>query len=249
MDSRNRLKREKEYHDERFTTEKRIKSKKFYSITQDSKEYYSNLIFNFSNKKKLLEIGCAKGEFSRKILQNNVEELVGIDISEVAIEKSKSYNIDFQKKAKFLVMDGANLSFGNNSFDLVVGQSVLHHIDFPEGIQEISRVIKNNGKGIFLEPLGMNPLINFYRKLTPEERTEDERPFKKKELEFFYKYFREVNFTYFYLTAIVSVFFRNTSYFSIVKKITKRIDDFLFKSRFFQKYAWTVVIQLSKPIK
>ena len=32
---------------------------------------------------------------------------------------------------------------------------------------ELSRIIKPNGECIFQEPMGHNPIINLYRKLTP----------------------------------------------------------------------------------
>ena len=42
---------------------------------------------------------------------------------------------------------------------------------------EINKVLKDDGEMVFLEPLGTNPLINLYRKLTPKSRSVDEHPF------------------------------------------------------------------------
>ncbi len=247
MKSSTRLEREKEFHNDRFTEETRVKSRKFYSITKDSKEFYTALIFDNLDNKNILEIGCAKGDFSKRILEFSVKELVGIDISEVAIAKSIEHNQKRLEKAKFLVMDGAVLDFKDNTFDKIIGQSVLHHLDFEKAIKNISRVLSENGKGIFLEPLGMNPFINLFRKLTPLERTEDEKPLRIEELEIFNKYFQEVKITHFYLITLIAVLFRNTSFFEKIKSFTQQIDNFLFEYSFFQKYAWTVVIELSQP--
>ena len=37
-------------------------------------------------------------------------------------------------------------------------------------------MLKPGGLGVFAEPLGSNPLINVYRRLTPRYRSPDERP-------------------------------------------------------------------------
>ena len=49
-------------------------------------------------------------------------------------------------------------------------------LNFLSVLNEISRILKPNGKLLFIEPLGTNPLINFYRKLTPKSRSKDEHP-------------------------------------------------------------------------
>ncbi len=249
MSETTRLEREKEFHDERFTEETRVKSQKFYSIVKESKQFYSEQIFENLKNKKVLEIGCATGAFSQKILTHDVEELIGIDISEVAIQKSRELNIARSGNSKFLVMDGAELKFTENYFDKIIGQSVLHHLDFEKAIKNISSVLSESGKGIFLEPLGMNPLINLYRKLTPNERTEDEKPLENEELEIFNKYFNEVKITHFYFFTLFAVLFRNMFFFEKLKLFLMGIDNYLFKFSFFQKFAWTVVIELSKPVR
>ena len=48
---------------------------------------------------------------------------------------------------------------------------------------EIKRVLRPEGCAVFLEPLADNPLLRFFRFLTPNARTPDERPLTKKNLE------------------------------------------------------------------
>lgn len=249
MTSDNRLEREKEFHDDRFTEETRIQSKKFYSITHDSKKQYRHLVFDDLEYKTILEIGCATGEFSQEILEFDVKELIGIDISEVAIQKSLELNASRLDNAKFLVMDGAELEFEDSTFDKVIGQGVLHHLDFEKAIINLSRVLKEDGKAIFFEPLGHNPLINFYRKRTPNLRSSDEKPLTKAELEFISRNFNKVNISYYYLFTLIAVLFRKTRFFDVIKTITMFIDSMLFKIKFLRKYAWIIVLELSKPKK
>ena len=243
----NRLEREKEFHDDRFTEETRIKSQKFYSITKDSKKLYRQLIFDNLKGQTILEIGCATGEVSKEILKFDVKKFVGIDISDVAIQKSLELNKSRLDNAQFLVMDGADLEFDDSTFDKIVGQGVLHHLDFEKAIINLARVLKLDGKAIFFEPLGHNPLINLYRKMTPNLRSYDEKPLTTKELNFISKNFSEVNIHYYYIFTLVAVLFRNTKIFNILKAITMFIDSMLFRIKFLRKYAWIIVLELSKP--
>ncbi len=57
----------------------------------------------------------------------------------MAIQKSIALNKDKLDVAEFLEMDGANLSFDEKSFDKIIGQSVLHHLDFNKAICDISK--------------------------------------------------------------------------------------------------------------
>jgi SAM-dependent methyltransferase len=73
-------------------------------------------------------------------------------------------------------MDTHNLTFENDYFDVVFGSSVLHHLNFTRGLDEISRVLKSDGRIYFYEPLGINPISKVVRVLTPQARTADEQP-------------------------------------------------------------------------
>jgi SAM-dependent methyltransferase len=79
-------------------------------------------------------------------------------------------------------MDANDLQFEDNSFDLVFGDAILHHLDFVKALDEIKRVLKPHGKMVFTEPLGNNPVGKVVRALTPHARTDDEQPLRWKEL-------------------------------------------------------------------
>ena len=65
-------------------------------------------------------------------------------------------------------------------FDIVYGTGILHHLEINKCLNEIHRILKPDGNLLFVEPLGTNPLINLYRKFTPNSRSKDEHPFTKK---------------------------------------------------------------------
>jgi SAM-dependent methyltransferase len=80
-------------------------------------------------------------------------------------------------------MDANNLEFEDNSFDMVFGDAILHHLDFVRALDEIKRVLRPNGRILFCEPLSVNPVGKVVRLLTPHARTKDERPLGLRELE------------------------------------------------------------------
>ena len=60
----------------------------------------------------------------------------------------------------FFKIDNAYaMSFPEESFDHVVGSSVLHHLEIRKALSEIFRVLKPGGSIAFTEPNMMNPQI------------------------------------------------------------------------------------------
>lgn len=100
-----------------------------------------------------------------------------------------------------MIMDAHELDFEDDSFDVVFGREILHHLDYEVVAQEMRRVLKPGGQIVFLEPLGRNPVGKLVRHLTPEKRTEFEKPVDKHELEILSKYF-DLELTYFQLFQV-----------------------------------------------
>jgi ubiquinone/menaquinone biosynthesis C-methylase UbiE len=110
----------------------------------------------------ILEIGCGTGIFTTKVFEKTGAQITAIDISEVLLEEAK-------KKipaVRFIEEDAMGMSFNNNTFDVVFGSSVLHHLDFDKALHEIYRVLKTGGKMVFAEPNMLNPQI-FLQKNIP----------------------------------------------------------------------------------
>jgi 2-polyprenyl-3-methyl-5-hydroxy-6-metoxy-1,4-benzoquinol methylase len=118
----------------------------------------SNMFIDFlgNDRKKILEIGCGTGLFTKEIAKTD-NEITSIDISEelitLAKEKVQSKNVTF------LVENAYKTSFQDNYFDFIVGSSILHHLDIDEAIKEFYRLLKDNGKIMFTEPNMLNPQI------------------------------------------------------------------------------------------
>lgn len=141
----------------------------------------------------VLEYGCAVGDWSLQ-LAPSVARVDGIDISDVAIRKAResatSLGLD---NAFFHAMDAQATSFEDDTFDLVFGSGIIHHLDTRRCLEEIRRILKPGGLAIFKEPLGQNTIINVYRALTPFARTVDEHPLLPADLQIARSLFKEVD--------------------------------------------------------
>ncbi|MFM7032339.1 MAG: class I SAM-dependent methyltransferase, partial [Bacteroidota bacterium] len=121
----------------------------------------------------------------------------GIDISDVAIAQSKAQAQAENLEIDFRRMNAEILEFEDNTFDIIVGSAILHHLDLDKAYKELHRCLKPGGKAVFIEPTGHNPLLNWYRKLTPQLRTVDEKPMRRKDFRKAASYFSEVTVDYY----------------------------------------------------
>jgi SAM-dependent methyltransferase len=189
MELEERVSREKKSHTENDVLGESLKLKnRFHHIlTYPSyKRMLLELESAYLNSKslKVLDYGCGKGLDSLQLLKSGAITF-GIDISEKYIEFTKQLALknNFQEKDfKFQVMDAHNLKFEDNSFDLVIGRGMLHHLDANIALKSIHKVLKPKGRAIFIEPLADNPLLKLFRALTPKARTIDEAPFSRADM-------------------------------------------------------------------
>lgn len=131
---------------------------------------------------RVLEIGAGTGTFTGD-LSNTYKNLVAIDISEDLLfaASQKHPNVDFK------CMDAHNLEFPDDSFDAIVGCSVLHHLDWARALEGFQRKLRNGGVIRFSEPNLANPQI-FIQKNVPMLKkmagdSPDEYAFTKSQIE------------------------------------------------------------------
>jgi SAM-dependent methyltransferase len=78
----------------------------------------------------------------------------------------------------------------------------LHHSCLEPAFSEASRVLKKEGKAVFIEPLGYNPLISIYRKMAKSVRTINETPLKYNDIKITKRFFSSVRFEYFWFFSL-----------------------------------------------
>ena len=248
MDTNERLEREKSFHNERFggSDSERTPARKYYSANKHAKEKFVAIIASLCDGSRLLEYGCGTGEHSKQ--WNDLGAVVtGIDISDEGVKVATQNSRDKGFDAKYFVMDAENTDFNDSSFDLVVGEGILHHLDLEKCYSELARVCAKDGHIVFFEPLGHNPIINIYRALTPKMRTEDEHPLKMRDIDLLDNYFDIVECEYFAFFTLLSVPFVRTRFFNQLHNVFKRIDELVLSLPLLKRCAWLVVVHAHTP--
>lgn len=104
--------------------------------------------FNWGNK-EVLDISCGTGFLSFHLLSRIiVKKLTLLDISESEVEQAKKILAPFSKKVSldYIIIDGTNTGFPDASFDVIIGNSFLHHFpNLPAALNEFRRLLRPGG--------------------------------------------------------------------------------------------------------
>ena len=181
MELTDKNKREKEFHNNLQLKTKGRFENIFYKAIYNSTEDFFNYLKKNSSNSNILDYGCGIGSSLKKVIEFNPKKITGIDISDISIQKAKKMIKATNSNVILLVENCEKTKFGDNTFDIVYGTGILHHLNIEICLKEIHRILKPGGKFLFIEPLGTNPLINFYRRFTPKSRSIDEHPLIEKD--------------------------------------------------------------------
>ena len=234
--------REIKFHNELHSKKSGRKENIFYKAIHNMYLDFFNYLKNNTENKNILDFGCGVGSITEQVASQNPSRITGIDISEVSIKKAKVNAEKLKLKIDYKVDNCENSSIESNSFDLIYGSGILHHLKLESSVREINRLLKKGGTMVFMEPLGTNPLINLYRKLTPNSRTSDDHPFVKEDFDFLNKVYNKVTVKYYgFLTLIFFPFYKDPNKSNIYKFIAA-IDEIIFRFKFFKYFAWSILI-------
>jgi SAM-dependent methyltransferase len=174
---------------------------------------------------RVLEYGCGLGRVSA-LLAKSGAEVSAFDISERSVEVTRR-----RAELNGLVVDaiaavGESLPYADASFDIVFGQHVLHHLDVEQASAELLRVLRPGGKAAFLEPMGMNPILNFARDHLPyiakTERGADE-PVDYADIEAWGHGFGEFHFQELEFLSMIERAFGYHVRINVLRRIDKRL--------------------------
>jgi len=102
---------------------------------------------NFYKDYKVLDVGCGAGYITNEIYNKFECDIIGIDASEIAIEKAKSLN----RNIAFKVMNANDIHYPQSNFDIVLCIGLIEHVqDIDKCIGEIKKTTKNKGKIVII---------------------------------------------------------------------------------------------------
>ena len=226
---------------------------KFYSVTKSSFAYRDSLLFSNIENKIVLDYCCGNGEIAISMAEAGAKKAHGIDISEVSISNATSLakKEGVESICDYEQMDAENLTYSDNTFDLIHEYGALHHVDLKAAFRETSRVLKPGGKLICTEALRHNPFIHWYRKRSMHLRTEweVEHILSVPDILLGRDYFDDINIRFFHLFALAAIPCRKYFFFSPLLAFLEAIDTVVLKIPYIQRWAWVAVIEFSNPQK
>jgi ubiquinone/menaquinone biosynthesis C-methylase UbiE len=122
----------------------------FHDMYSTNKYGYGNWIlsnYEIFEGAKVLELGC--GTADMWVGHDNLIARCGLlmltDLSEGMLSAARE-NIGKRKNVAYALADIQDIPFENDSFDVVIANSMLYHVpDLGKGINEVRRVLKNDG--------------------------------------------------------------------------------------------------------
>ena len=129
--------------------------------------------------KRVLDYGCGRGDDALRLVANGAAHVTGFDISDAEIEHAQQPRGTRASRTRPTSSSPTPTrpAFQDDAFDVIRGNSILHHLELEPALRELRRILAPGGRAVFVEPLAHNPLLRLGRALTPMARTEDEHPF------------------------------------------------------------------------
>ncbi len=249
-----RIKRERDFHNDRFGNkkDKTISVADRYNMIRPSMDDYAGRVLAHCKNARVLEYGCGPNTYAKRIIDGGARSVTGIDISDEAIRISeRNAKADApDADMTFIRMNAEALEFPDNSFDLVCGVAILHHLDLQKAIPEIRRVLVPGGHCVFIEPLDHNPMLRLYRAFTPSIRTPDEHPLLKSDMDMILKGTKNADMSFHNFTSLPMHFLGKVfpdSMFGPTVKAFQSLDRFVFKAIPVSRWwAWSIVFEFQK---
>ncbi len=109
--------------------------------------------FEINDNDMILDIGCGGGKnIERFAKQITTGKVIGLDYSEISVEKSSKLNEKAIEEGKVEVIQGSvsQMPFEDDTFDIITGfETIYFWPDFINDLKEVNRVLKKDGLVFF----------------------------------------------------------------------------------------------------
>ncbi len=173
----------------------------FESITAPENRFILSLMGPLEGR-RVLDLGSGLGE-SAVYFALQGAEVTATDISPEMCALAERTGREHGVVLHTVVTPVERLEVPAGTYDIAYGANLLHHVsDIAATLDAVQRALKPGGRCFFWDPLAYNPVINVYRSLARNVRTEDERPLTFDVLPLFRRRFHAVGHREFWLTTL-----------------------------------------------
>ncbi len=175
--AQDRLQRESEFHDGRYRDDPRTKLSPFYRATTRSRDDFTCRLAAIPDASTVLELGVGVKPESYDLARRGCSCTL-VDISPVAVARVATESVELGLDIEAVCTDAHAPDLPKAQFDYIIGNGIVHHLEIDRLTRMLEERLSANGIALFAEPLGVNPAINLFRRMTPSLRSEDEEPLR-----------------------------------------------------------------------
>lgn len=199
-----------------------------------------------------VDMACGEGKETLSMAQRGWV-VFSLDLSHAQLVRAREMikKTDPDLRVHFIQANAEQMPFAGSSLQIIYGKAIVHHLDLALSPREIDRVLKENGRATFAEPMAHHPLIWLGRRLTPKMRTVDEHPLTYSEFKGFLEKFEHGVIEENFLFALLAYVFRMTSkgepLFRKTHHLLSRFDSWLLRHfKFLKPLAWYDSVYVQK---
>jgi SAM-dependent methyltransferase len=140
---------------------------------------------------RVLEVGCGSGALATYLGMRGAD-VVGLDVSAemLAVGRRRAYVNGVGDRVTFVDSPIESYDAVDASFDVVIGNQTLHHLELADAMRNIRRMLRPGGQALFAEPVLLLPEVarkvrnsTIVRRRFPERTdTPDERSLGQAEI-------------------------------------------------------------------
>lgn len=198
----------------------------------------------------VLDMGCGEGKHTVELARRNMV-VISVDLSHIQLLLAREMAEEQFPEATILFVqaNAEELPFAKDSFRIIFGKAIIHHLDEKLAVAEVKRLLKPAGRATFSEPLAHHPLIWLGRRITPKLRTEDEHPLTLTQMVRFGNAFGTKEVDTFFLLAPIAYILRvipgGERLFQKLHHFLSKVDQLIFKAlHFMKRLAWYGVVNV-----
>jgi ubiquinone/menaquinone biosynthesis C-methylase UbiE len=262
----NHSSREKSFYDAYYQTIQPFIIRDPYLKDDDRKyeRFFKKHEHEFTRGQRVLICSCGLGIWPVLFAMRGLK-VDAFDISSTAVWNARRFAeiSDSVNEITVREMNIYDLEYEDNSFDIVFGESILHHVDCEIASIQIYNVLRVGGKAYFMENSLRNPILKIARdflfsksKFGGKEQggklsfhrdgTEDENPLSEEEVKIFREPFKTFVRTYeqFTFFSLVSAF--GPKFIRRYHRHFETIDDFVGKLKILHPLSFTQTLIFEK---